>query len=888
MLTRLIILNSTTYSKADIEFSDCDSIQLVGANNIGKSTLIYALNFLYIIDGKEMSFSGNRTGDKDTIAHYFPTINSSYIVFEVFKERYYSILIKRNSEGSLDYYRIESDYKEELYFVQTGAGRQLRNFENVLSNFAVKAILFSKFSNRRDVLNFVYQKGKRNNGVVWLSSSAAQDARGISNSFSKIYKYLINSKKVNNVVLRDALIIANNRENERVEFSKRDQRDIQTLLKHNNSIKVIQSITKSFLEFKELVKVFQAKGVILSELVFAFEQQYSFTFAELGTRVLEHKKERESNSHELNETLNPKRNNLNQEVGKLGVMIEQIIQEVQNLESSITEIKGFESLDFLEQSIHNLNNERKTIEVSLTEIENHGLKSDEIEKEIFSIQSNIDKLTERIEKYSSQLIHKISKNQKNREYINGILSKEVTSLTSKAIVKEIKNVDKLLSIFDGEISLPNGFEGRTIESIEDLELQLTKLNKAKNRNESLLPVVRDFEGHQKELATINQKINTLESKILQVKSIPELESKLALLSSKTTELLERQEVVQKELGIVEEQIVRMRDAVSLLTESIIKKEARIKEIQNWKFKVESYGINGVENQSAETFDNLYKKINLDFEERRDVQIQKEKLFERLKTKIEIAYSSEDEFIDYVESELTSIYDKEKSIDALLKSISTQFANPCRTLFARFEEFEQFVTNSFNSRIGKIKISDIESLKIEVVRNDNLIADIKSIMEITNLNTDLFMDSGMQDHNLNVLNKYLDEQKKIVFSDLFNIRLHLVRKGERKIVDLKNQIESDGTDRMIRLVLMMSIINQIKINDKRNKIILFIDEVLTIDAGNRSELVDFCKHNFFLPIFASIPPLVDGFDKYYLLRRTSGKIVVSKNNGNVIIRNPKVK
>ena len=86
MLKRLVILHSDIYSKADIELGDCDSLQIVGPNNIGKSTLIYALNFLYIIDGKQMTFSGNRTGDKSTINHYFPSINSSYIIFEIFKK----------------------------------------------------------------------------------------------------------------------------------------------------------------------------------------------------------------------------------------------------------------------------------------------------------------------------------------------------------------------------------------------------------------------------------------------------------------------------------------------------------------------------------------------------------------------------------------------------------------------------------------------------------------------------------------------------------------------------------------------------------------------------------------------------------------------------------
>ena len=231
MLKRLLIFNSDIYSKADIELDGCNSLQIVGPNNIGKSTLIYALNFLYIIDGNQMTFSGNRVGDKTTINHYFPSINSSYIIFEIFKHRYYSILVKKNPEGSLEYYKIDSEYKEELYFSKTANGQKIRKFDSVLSELATSGIEHKKFSNRREVFNFVYQKGKRNDGVVWLNQNVSQDGRGISNNFSKIYKYLINSKLITNDSLKESLIIADNKENESVSFSKKNQKDIQTLLK---------------------------------------------------------------------------------------------------------------------------------------------------------------------------------------------------------------------------------------------------------------------------------------------------------------------------------------------------------------------------------------------------------------------------------------------------------------------------------------------------------------------------------------------------------------------------------------------------------------------------------------------------------------------------------
>ena len=883
MLKRLIILNSDIYSKADIELDNCNSLQIVGPNNIGKSTLIYALNFLFIIDGREMTFSGNRTGDKTTFNHYFPSINSSFIIFEIFKNRYYSILVKKNAEGNLDYYKIDSEYKEELYFMETANGQKIRKFDSLLSEFATNGIEHSKFSNRRDVFNFVYQKGKRNNGVVWLNQSVNQDGRGISNNFSKIYKYLINSKLINNNSLKESLIIADNKENESVSFSKKNQKDIQTLLKHNRDIKVIKSIQRSFSDFKELVNQYKGKSAILSELIFAFNQQYSSLYSELGTSVSKMKTERAEKRTHLNETLNPKEKELNQLIGKITNQIEQKQKDLDSKEKLVLEIKSFEDLQFLELSFQNLDKDRKNIESQITLIENQKLSSREIESNIQKAESKISIVKNQVDSYSNQLIHRISDNQENKELLNRILSKDITSLSSDNISAKIKQTENLMKLFDGAIKLPNDFKGKPIESIEELKKQIKQLEKEKEINDKLLPIAKDLEKHRKDLSDINFKIKTLTEKIHKLKQLPTLEKELEALKVEFENLIKQKEQSTKDVKLIEEEIRKLNETIEQASKEIFKKEKRIEEIQTWKVELEQLGIKPIEYQSTDSLDNIYKNLKRNFEERREIKLKKDSLFERLKLKTETSFASETDFIKHVDSELVTLEDKQKAIDGLLKNISTQFANPCRTIYSRFEEFNSFITNQFNSKIKKIKISDIDTLKIEIVENEKLIKDLNKIIQIRDLTSELIFDD--QSENLNTLNKYLDNQTTITFNDLFDIKLHLHKKGQHKVVDLKNQIESDGTDKMIRLVLIMSIINQIVVKDDENKIVLFVDEIGTIDEANRIEILNFCKEHNFIPISAAPLHPYDGFDKYYLVRRNKGKIVVSEKNGNVILRKP---
>ena len=304
MLTRISLINSKVFGKAELKLDNCDSLQLVGPNNIGKSTLIYALNFLFVVDGQKMSFSGQRKGDKETIHHYFPTHNKSFLVFEINKLGYYCILVKRNTDGELEYYKIDSEYYEEYFFETKGTHQRVLTFDEVLENLVSKGIPHSKFNTKTDVFNYVYHRGVKNNAVVWLEDTVKAD--GLSNNFSKVYRYLINSKLITNKTLKDSLIIADNRENEGINFSQKNKKDIIDLLRINDEIKSVKSVRTDFLEFREQVKMYHSKTKIVSELLFAFNQAYTTAIPELELSALEKSKNIGLVQNEINEMLKPK------------------------------------------------------------------------------------------------------------------------------------------------------------------------------------------------------------------------------------------------------------------------------------------------------------------------------------------------------------------------------------------------------------------------------------------------------------------------------------------------------------------------------------------------------------------------------------------------------
>ncbi|MFN5026037.1 MAG: hypothetical protein ACK5HJ_09840 [Bacteroidota bacterium] len=868
MLTRLIVLNSKVYGKAEIRLNDCDSLQLVGPNNIGKSTLIYALNFLFVIDGNKMTFSGQRKGDKETIHHYFPNHNQSYIVFEVFKKNYYCIIVKRDAESNLEYYRFDNEYREE-YFVDED--KRLLKFEDVKNRIQQAGFDLTTFKDKREVFNYVYQRGRRNNAVVWLDDNVKSE--GLSNNFSRIYRYLINTKLINNKNLKEALIVADNRENEVLNFSQKNKKDISDLMKVNSEIRNIRSVKVEFEEFREAVSQYSAKARVISQLYYGFKENYENTLPQLQTQLIERDKNIASLKTEINEELIPQKADLDRKIGGKEAEINAKAHVLSEKEIELKTILSFEPENMLKESLANYDGKRKDIESRITLVEMQKLSSHQLESRLATINQTIARYESQIKNYNDLLINKISGTVENRKLLNTLLSDQVISLPGNQVIKKIKKISDTLNLFDGEIDISKNLVMKDFKSVEEIKQELESVKQERASTESLMKVVSEFEKSQAELAKINDEIESIKLKLQKIKGKPSLQKNIDKLKAEINDLNTQKEKFEHEQKIISKKIAQKSNDLQELVEDKKKREDRIRQIQDFKRELDEYGILAETYETSESLDQLYNKVIINQRDRDLLKVNKDKLFDKLRDKLQSTYADEHEFIEYVQEEVALIEEKERSVMALLESISTQFANPAYTLLKRYEEFKEFVYNKFNQKLSQTRISDIESLTIELVDNKKLVDEVKKISQIQQIKGQLMFEFDTSE-NLKVLNNYLDSGKKIEFDDLFDITLHLSKKGTSKVVDLSDQIESDGTDKMIRLVIIMSIINRLAVNDDENRVALFIDEVATIDKQNRPELVRFCREHHFIPIFAA-PDAVPGFGKYYFIYPSAGKININE-------------
>jgi hypothetical protein len=815
-----------------------------------------------------MTFSGQRRGDKETLHHYFPNPNQSYIVFEIFKKSYYCIIVKRNGDSDLEYYQFNSEYKEH-YFVNED--KRLLKFDEVQEALAKDGLTLSQFKDKREVFNTVYQRGKRNQGVVWLDDNVKSE--GLSNNFSRIYRYLINTKLITNKNLKEALIVADNRENETLNFSQKNKKDIIDLRKINNEIRNLKSVKNEFDEFREVMSQYNAKAKIINQFFYAFNFNYESTLPTLQSQLAERNQNIAKINTEINENLIPQKADYDRKIGNKETEINGKAELLNEKETELKTINAFEPIELLNESLGNLDKRRKEIESRLTMVEIQKLNSQQIDARIGQLNAQIQLFDKQIKNYGDLLINKISGNKENRILLNGLLSEQVKSLPGNQVLKAIHKVSQKLNLFDGEIDISKNLNLVDFKTVDEIKEELAAVKLELKSQEALFEVAKDIEKSQISLQQVNAEIEGIRFKIAKIKSKPQLLKTIEKLKQDLHVLNVEKQKIETEQSRLAKEIAKRQLEVQELIVDKDKRERRIRELQEYKQTLDTFGLVAEEFESSDDLDNLFKKVQINMADRHDLKAAKDKLFDKLRDKLQSTFADEMDFIKYVEEEIALLEDKERSVSSLLESISAQFANPAYALLKRYEEFKEFVYNKFNSKLSQAKISDIESLSIELVDNKRLVEEVKKISQIQQVRGQLMFEFDHSE-NLKVLDHYLDTGKKIDFDDLFDITLHLSRKGVNKQVDLNEQIESDGTDKMIRLIIIMTIINRLAIFDDENRIALFIDEVATIDKQNRPELVRFCKEHNFIPIFAA-PDAVAGFGKYYFIYPSAGKININE-------------
>lgn len=548
--------------------------------------------------------------------------------------------------------------------------------------------------------------------------------------------------------------------------------------------------------------------------------------------------------------------------------------------------KGSLQYSGLETEIEKLQKDYEELLLQLRTITHYNLTEEQVSGEISKLKSQKLSIENSIKNFGNLLYQKISEDKKIRAKVYSLLSKEVLEQSEAKIIEKITKTDNILNLFDGSIDISEikTLEKDILKTREELQSESDNLQKKIKEQEGILDVIKDEKKKKIQLTTFKTELDRKEEVLKKIKSKPEL-------------LIQKKEIE-----------IRVSAFVSSITETknlILKKENEIKfkegELERCKKQLEQFHIKL----------NSYRKWNENinsyyeyFEVEEPTDIEFEKIFDRfdeahkslgkvkesiygtqgkkgsfqiVSQKLEKDTSDLFEFVREVDEELTNLGQLESNATELLELISHKFTKPTSDFLQRYNEFRNFI-KSFNRQLEDFPVSNIKRITIRVNDVESLTDDLKKISGIASV-SELFSSDPNQKQNLSVLKKYFSEGKIIEFKQLFELILEIERKdGTKEKVDLSKQVESNATNRVLKLFLFLSIIKELTVNDTENKIAIYIDELGTIGPHNVRQIIKFCSKFNFIPIFAA-PREIEGIEKYYIIKPSSkgGGIIVDERH-----------
>ena len=861
-LTTIRMINSGNYSIANLKL-DADSIQIAGRNNKGKTSLLWTLLFLFVVDRKKTTHKDY--GSKESLHFYFRKPESSYIVFEGFdnSQGYFYMLLKRDG-NSIKYYFVKKEFKEEFLIDSTG---QIKKFTNVLEN--PNTGLGKPLKDVSEILAKVITSKRDEVGFLRLEKTLSSSRR-----FGELYKHLFEVGSTSNDILKEGILVSLGLTNEKIDFAREiGYEDMAKWRREFKEIADLKVANQKYEEIKEKKRVYESAKVQLKSLAIAYEE---IDFDD-SMKLIESKK------IELNDKLDIDRIELEKKdevLNELNIKVQDVntnkkLKEYKQSETKL-KIKLAESYGdrrWIAQELINTETDKSQLEQILQKIEVVKSK-DEIIKKLERLNSKYRTVKRYITNNSELLLLNISENKNDISLMNALLSDEVKSLSKEVILKPFNKIEdkSILQLNDAKIDI-SSIKRIEIPTKEEQEFEKLELEKEIVLWETTLKAIEEKSNQEVKLQSLKKKIFDLNKQLESIDSIPILQKEVVnlekVIKQYATEYSSFKKKLEDEISNKDEldkNIKSIKLEIELLDTikrntfefkilySKIRKEISLKEELNQVLSVEK--LKTLYNDKYSILEDALTEVGNKYE----AYLQLIELIKKDLKGIEDAYDKDDKFLEWLDNKCYRLDQKDKDLEDITLAKKNIFIQTIKNFIKKLGDIRSYIKNT-NKLISNYTISDLSKVQIRSVENEQ---QLKILNEISN--TDKGLLAMLEDEgSTRVMDAFLDyirKEKVIYLSDIFTIQLDREKAGKKE-----TSKQSNGTEKMLRVMLLLILMRGM-IN-KEDTIPFLIDEVADIDNKNQAELLEFFKQLNLLPISAS-PNTSYEFEKIYHIEEIDGK------------------
>lgn len=884
---KLIVIRSGSYEYAELDLRA--SLQLVGPNNVGKTTLINTLQFLYVDSRKDMVF-----GDHDwdsTRDFYFPD-QYSYVLFECLGPRGSFVLGWRGHSKAIGGDPLRFCYEGEYLSSDfINAADRVEEPKAVLSKLGVKGYCEVKDAAAHREAILVGTKGEANAfGLLQLKENEQ------FRHFKEVLKNLLSLRSIDQAEMKRSLLMLAGISLERPALEAKSVvgEEFDRIKEKRQRLEVQKSLIPKMSQYIKLATEHDTgSGQVLSMYgtLQVLKQARSEKHNSIKAEIVERQAALELTRFEQEE-----------QVKELDKLIKERAASEGKLLNELEQIKQLYVLfdDFIEslerEALQNIRQQISALEQRLL----NAQQADEgrTKAQLANIRSKVSRTRETIRTFDDALITVLRGSMKDSTLkdLAGLFNIELLQLPVADGVIELKQKEALLELLkeigsrigdnrysDENISLPINTNETTYNELQDvhaLKKALTDLEDEQKRLVDLVISIEEREQLRTSLADCKKEEEQRRERLVQWERLSQAKTREPI-------LMKELEVVKKELHKTETDRDATRqqciDSTALLIELKNTIESEEKQFHD---VIRMFGSCEVPNVLPDTQSipvqrltiledavAIYRKACEEHEKRNQ-------RMNELARDLEHSVGSSMIGTTYRETALI-MQEQVDGIPAFEEAIRKDWDQHFHMLRAYFQnalkgldDIRSAVTN-LNRRFGNVTVSNLQSLRLEVVEQSDLVQPLRQMVSTDH--SGLFEDREKVDADYESLRRKLSERLRLYHTDLFALRFIVTGSNGKTLSHDNLQVESHGTSITIKVLFNLLVLRSILKDDPKlgtsiSQVPFFLDEVHSLDPHNRMAVLKMAKDLGFLALTAAPEP-VSEVEAIYFLRPQNGKLVV---------------
>ncbi len=885
--TKLIAIRSGSYDYAEVDLSN--SIQLVGPNNAGKTTLINTLQFLYLDNRNQMVF-----GDHDmeaTRQYYFPD-HYSYLLFECNGPKGTYVIgwrgQSKSSGGDPVRFTYDGGYVMSDFLTEDD---RVRDQKDVLTSLSARNYRELKEPQLHREALLVATKGDSNGlGIVHLTETERYA------HFKEILKNLLSLRSIDqHEMKRSLMMLANLPPNKpALEANRLMTEEFERIRDRRVKLNTLKS------EKDRL-----AKYIDMSDVRFSLEARLATVYGDLMEK---RRKAHDHNKH-VKEAIVAKQEALEKEKISTAEILKDLDEKIAEIAAQkgradgdlarIAELgKGLENfvenlereaLSNAKERLHGLNRQLGNAEEADRQRTARALA--EITGRVANTEraiANFDKalITELRETLSDAEVHGLSK-LFNLDILKLPVEKGGVELKKRkqvdALLKSIAENIKDDTYSDALMSLPlpdNSNAWKELVDVKAMKKSLADLQAEQDRLRKLMDAIENREVIAKERAKVQAECDAHVAILGRWERYQHDRSEEPRLKKQHDEVTKSKNEAERERKNVREKLDEISVKLFEQRTALNKEDERFNRLLRLLEQCtpppdpEAKGkeLISVPNDAEDAIE-LYRKLTI---EHKDMSREMDQLRSKIENVLrgDIIGANEQETIRLMREQLDGLPTFEEALrkdwDNYLHLLRANFANVLNGL-----NDIKGAAEKLNRRFSHVSVSNLESLKMEVIDQSDLVEPLRELAETDH--TGLFDDSKKLDAAYQSFRNKLSERITLNYGDLFTLRFTVAVNNGRVHSYDNLQVESHGTAITIKVLFNLLVLRSMLKEDPKehtplSRVPFFLDEVHSLDATNRGAVLRMSRDLGFMAITAAPEP-VSEVDALYFLRPINGRLVV---------------